>query len=69
MSLADLFASTEFDSIDSRSLDWLTPDHVQVIIAQMEQQSTRKTALLTHDNEFCTSFILSDTEENVLMLL
>lgn len=37
MSQADLFASTEFDCIDSRSLDWLTSDHVQVTTTQMEQ--------------------------------
>lgn len=37
MSQPDLFASAEFDCIDSRSLDWLTSDHVQVTTTQMEQ--------------------------------
>lgn len=36
MSQADLFASTELNYIDSRSLDWLTSDHVQVTTKQME---------------------------------
>lgn len=49
MSQADLFASTEFDCIDSRSLDWLTSDHVQVTKTQMEQNSKvlRKQLFLT----------------------
>lgn len=36
-SQADLFASAELGCIDSRSLDWLTSDHVQVTTTQMEQ--------------------------------
>ena len=77
MSQADLFASTEFDCIDSRSLDWLTSDHVQVTTTQMEQngEALRK-QLSLHYNEFHTSSILTgarrevkDVEEMILILL
>lgn len=74
MSQADLFASTEFDCIDSRSVDWLTSDHVQVTTTQMEwkRQGTEKAAF-PYYNEYHINSILTwarkevkDVEEIVL---
>lgn len=65
------------DCIDSRSLDWLASDHVQVTSKQMEQngKALRKQAL-PHYNEFHTSPALTwarskvkDVEEMILILL
>lgn len=77
MSQADLLASTEFDCIDSRSLDWLTPDHVQVTTTQMEQNGEAlREQPSPHCNEFHTSLVstygrreMKDAEEMTLMLL
>lgn len=72
MSQADLFASTEFDCIDSRSLVGLTSARVQVTTTQMEQTAHEQPS--PRCNEFHTSPIstqargeLKDVKEMTLM--
>lgn len=56
------FASTEFNCIDSRSLDWRTSDHVQVTTSQMGS-NRRKQLFQTKVSSIptCVSILIPDS--------